>query len=52
LDAVGFDHRVQSEGAAGFALAPTAVTTIDKERLAAHPVTNVAAGAAAFLSLR
>jgi hypothetical protein len=49
LNAFGFDHCVQYKSTAGLALAPTAVTAVHEERFAADAVTNVTAGAAAFL---
>ena len=47
-DAVGFDHSVDGESRAAFALAICAVAAVYNERLAKHPVTKILADAASF----
>src|SRR6185437_9437915 len=48
LHGFGFDQRVQHERAAGFALAPAAMTAVHEQRRANEPVADDAAIAAAF----
>lgn len=47
-DAVSFDHSVDGESGAAFALAIFAVAAVHDERLGDHPVTEILADAATF----
>jgi hypothetical protein len=49
--AIGFDHRVEGEGRARFALTPAAMTAMNDHRFAGHAIAHGAAGAAALMNL-
>lgn len=49
LDAIGLDHGVERECRAGLALAPAAVTAMHEQRLCRHAISDLPAGAAAFV---
>jgi hypothetical protein len=44
---VSFDERIERERRSCFALTPATMTTVNEHRLACHPITHAAAGAAA-----
>jgi hypothetical protein len=48
LKAIRFDHGVDDERRAGFALAPATVAAVHEHRFAGHAVTHGTAGAGAF----
>ena len=48
LDTISFDHGIERESAAGFALAPAAMAAMRKQWLCGHAVAHRATGASAF----